>query len=99
MLIITKIYNYNALEGLKHLQDESVDCCIISPPYWGLRDYGVQGQLGLESTPELYVEKITTIFNEVNRVLKKEIHYGSILAIVMQEAKMGLFTHVELTKK
>ena len=50
--------------------DESVQCCVTSPPYWGLRDYGVEGQLGLEATPELYVAKMVEVFREVKRVLK-----------------------------
>lgn len=62
----------DVLEKLKELSDESVDCVITSPPYWGLRDYGVEGQLGLEKTPEEYVAKMTEIFWEVKRVLKKE---------------------------
>ena len=51
---------------------ESVQCCVTSPPYWGLRDYGVEGQLGLESTPELYVAKMVEVFREVKRVLKDD---------------------------
>src|SRR3990172_6811472 len=52
------------------LRDESVDCCVTSPPYWGLRDYGVAGQLGLERTPEEYVAAMVAVFREVRRVLK-----------------------------
>ena len=52
--------------------DESVQCCETSPPYWGLRDYGVEGQLGLEATPELYVAKMVEVFREVKRVLKAD---------------------------
>ena len=44
------------IEQLKTLESESVQCCVTSPPYWGLRDYGVKGQLGLESTPAEYVK-------------------------------------------
>lgn len=62
----------DCLEVLKTLPDESIDCAITSPPYWGLRDYGVEGQLGLEKTPEEFVLKLTEIFREVKRVLKKE---------------------------
>ena len=47
----------------------SARCCITSPPYWGLRDYGHDGQLGLEETPEAYVEKMVEVFREVRRVL------------------------------
>ena len=54
------------------LADESVDMCVTSPPYWGLRDYSVANQLGLESTPEEYVENMVQVFREVWRVLKPE---------------------------
>jgi len=67
-----KIIQGDALEVLKTLPDESIDCCVTSPPYWGLRDYGVEGQLGLEKTPEEYVAKMVEVFREVKRVLKKE---------------------------
>lgn len=67
----SKIINKDCLEGLKELQDESIDCCITSPPYYGLRDYGIYGQLGLEKTPEEYVNKLIEVFREVRRVLKK----------------------------
>lgn len=52
------------------LRDGCVDCCVTSPPYWGLRDYGVSGQLGLEPTPDLYVAALVAVFREVARVLK-----------------------------
>jgi len=54
------------------LRDESVQCCITSPPYWGLRNYGVDGQLGLEKTPEEYVANMVAVFREVRRVLKDD---------------------------
>lgn len=65
------IYNSDVLECLKKFGDESVQCVVTSPPYWGLRDYGVKGQLGLEETPEDYIEKIVVIFREIRRILKK----------------------------
>lgn len=52
------------------LRDGSVHCVVTSPPYWGLRDYGVEGQLGLEPTPEQYVENMVAVFREVRRVLR-----------------------------
>jgi DNA modification methylase len=64
------IHNINCLEGLKTLPDNSVDCCVTSPPYYGLRDYGVSGQIGLEETPEAYISKLVEVFVEVYRVLK-----------------------------
>ena len=54
------------------LEDQSVQCVVTSPPYWGLRDYGQVGQLGLEKTPEEYVEKMVTVFREVRRVLRDD---------------------------
>jgi len=62
----------NAIEKLKELPAESVQCVITSPPYWGLRDYGVAGQYGLEKTPEEYVERMVEVFREVRRVLRKD---------------------------
>jgi len=62
----------DALEVLRMLPSESVNCCVTSPPYWGLRDYGIEGQLGLERTPEEYVERLVGIFREVRRVLRDD---------------------------
>ena len=62
----------DCLEVLKTLPSESINCCITSPPYWGLRDYGHDGQIGLESTPEAYVAKIVEVFREVRRVLRED---------------------------
>ncbi len=67
-----RIIQGDALEVLKTLESESVDCVITSPPYFGLRDYGVAGQLGLEETPDEFIEKLVGMFSEVRRVLKKE---------------------------
>jgi DNA modification methylase len=62
----------NAIDVLKSMPDQSVNCCVTSPPYWGLRDYGVDGQLGLEKTPEEYVAKIVEVFREVRRVIRDD---------------------------
>ena len=72
MIELDKIYNEDCLQGLKHLPDNSVDCCITSPPYYALRDYGVDGQIGLEETPQQYIDRLTDVFMEVHRVLKPE---------------------------
>jgi len=64
------IYHGDVLEVLKQLSDESIHCCVTSPPYWGLRDYKIDGQLGLEKTPEEYVLKMVEVFSEVKRVLR-----------------------------
>lgn len=60
----------DVIDALRSLPDESVHCCVSSPPYWGLRDYGTEGQLGLEKTPEEYIAKMTKVFREVRRVLR-----------------------------
>jgi DNA modification methylase len=62
----------DCLETLKTLPDCSVQTCVTSPPYYGLRDYGIEGQIGLEETPEAYVEKLVAVFREVKRVLKND---------------------------
>lgn len=59
-------------EQLKTLPAESVQCVITSPPYFGLRNYGVSGQIGLEETPVEYVQKLVEVFSEVWRVLKRD---------------------------
>lgn len=59
----------DALTALQLLPDRSVRCCVTSPPYWGLRDYGVEGQLGLEDTVGEYVQRLVEVFREARRVL------------------------------
>lgn len=54
------------------MPDESVHCCVTSPPYYGLRDYGVSGQIGLEETPEAYITRLVEVFGEVRRVLRDD---------------------------
>lgn len=54
------------------IDNKSCQCVVTSPPYWGLRDYGIEGQLGLEKTPDEYVKKIVQAFREVWRVLKND---------------------------
>ena len=56
-------------ETLRGLPDGAARCCVTSPPYWGLRDYGCAGQIGLEKTPEAYVAEMVAVFREVKRVL------------------------------
>ena len=67
-----EIYCGDAREVLRSLPDSSVQCCITSPPYWGLRDYGVEGQLGLEPTPSAFVAALAEVFDEVRRVLSAD---------------------------
>jgi len=67
-----RIIQGDCIEGLRTLPDASVHCCVTSPPYWGLRDYGHDGQIGLEGTPAAYVERIVEVFREVRRVLRED---------------------------
>jgi len=66
------IYTGDALTVLRKLPESSVHCCVTSPPYWGLRDYGVAGQLGLEETPQQFVAAMVAVFDEVRRVLRDD---------------------------
>lgn len=65
------IYIGDVIETLKEFKDDSIDCVVTSPPYWGLRDYGHTGQIGSEETPELFVESLVEVFSHVHRVLTK----------------------------
>ena len=62
----------DVLDRIKEIPDQTIQCCVTSPPYWGLRDYGHDGQLGLEATPEQYVKKMVEVFREVRRILKDD---------------------------
>ena len=69
---VIKILQGNCLEVLKDLPEQSVNTCITSPPYWGLRNYQEEEQLGLEDTPEEFVESLVKVFREVKRVLRDD---------------------------
>ena len=62
----------SVFDRLKDIEDESIQCVVTSPPYWGLRDYGEDEQLGLEETPEEFVDNLVKMFREVKRVLRKD---------------------------
>ena len=66
------IYIGDVLDRLREMPEESVQCVVTSPPYWGLRDYGVIGQIGLEATPAEFLAKMVEVFREVRRVLRKD---------------------------
>jgi len=70
--MINKIYNEPCLDTLKRMPDKSIDCVITSPPYWQLRDYGYNGQWGLEPTFQEYLEHLWEMMDEIYRVLKDE---------------------------
>lgn len=87
------LFHGDCREVLRQLPDESVDCCVTSPPYFGLRDYGVEGQIGLEQTPDTYVAELVAVFREVRRVLKDDgvcwINLGDSYASQGGERKYG----------
>jgi len=62
----------NCIDTLKTLPNCSVNCCVTSPPYYGLRDYGIDNQIGLEKTPDKYIQKLVDVFREVKRVLRDD---------------------------
>ena len=66
------LYQGDCIDRMKQLPDESVNCCVTSPPYWKLRDYGIEGQHGMESTFEEYITKMIEVFHEVKRILAKD---------------------------
>jgi len=71
-LNLNQIIQGDVLDCLKNIPDQSVQCVVTSPPYWGLRDYNVSGQLGLESSPDEFVDNLVKVFREIKRVLKDD---------------------------
>lgn len=69
---VNYIANMDCIDGLKEIPDGSIHCCVTSPPYFNLRDYRTQGQIGMERTPEEYIEKLVRVFREVRRVLRQD---------------------------
>lgn len=69
---IAEILIGDCLQQLRGLPDQSVNCCVTSPPYFGLRDYGVEGQIGLEETPAEFIARLVDVFREVRRVLRND---------------------------
>ena len=66
------IINRDALCALRELPAESVHCCVTSPPYYALRDYGMDAQIGREDTPEQYIARLVEVFHELKRVLRPD---------------------------
>lgn len=79
-----RIINADVMEGLRQLPEESVHCVVTSPPYWGLRDYGVEGQIGLEPTLDAHLTRMVEVLREVRRVMRKDatlwLNYGDCYA-------------------
>ena len=72
VMVVNTILPGNNIETLKTIPDNSVNCCVTSPPYYGLRDYGIDNQIGLEETPEEYIEALVAVFREVKRILRDD---------------------------
>ena len=68
----TQILEGDCRDTIKTIPEKSVHCCVTSPPYFGLRDYGNDGQIGLEQTPEAFVQELVSVFREVKRVLRDD---------------------------
>jgi DNA modification methylase len=66
------LYCGDVVQVLKTLPSETFNCCITSPPYYRLRDYGLNDQIGTEETPEFYIERLVAVFREVRRLLRKD---------------------------
>ena len=62
----------DCIESMRGLPEKSINCCVTSPPYFGLRDYGHEGQIGLEPTPDEFVAALVAVFREVKRVLRDD---------------------------
>lgn len=92
----------DCLDVLKTMPDNSIHCCVTSPPYWGLRDYGHVGQIGLEDTPEAYVNRMVEVFREVKRVLRNDgtlwLNLGDSYANVGSNGSFGKTAQVRNTK-
>jgi len=86
-----ELYQGDCIEILSSMDANTIQCCVTSPPYYGLRDYGVDGQIGLESTPDEYVSKLVQVFQEVKRVLKDDgtlwLNLGDSYASLGQSAQ------------
>lgn len=71
-MLESRIICADAVEGLRSLPDSSISMCVTSPPYYGLRDYGSDQQIGTEETPAAYIERLVAVFREVRRVLRED---------------------------
>jgi DNA modification methylase len=103
---VTIVVN-DALLGLRTVPTASVQCVVTSPPYWGLRDYGMEGQIGLEKTPSEYVRSLVRVFREVRRVLRADgtlwlnlgDSYASNAGGYNCEGSMGASHNLRISKK
>lgn len=94
-----RILTCDVMEGLRQLADESVHCVVTSPPYWGLRDYGIPGQIGLEPTPDAFVARLVEVFGEVKRVLRDDGTLWLNLGDTYAAGGMGAGSGKQLTNR
>lgn len=84
----------DAEASLREMADASVDCCVTSPPYYMLRDYGVEGQIGREGSPDMYIDRLVSAFRQVRRVLKEDgtlwVNIGDTYYSCAEDASSGL---------
>lgn len=83
--INNEIFIGDALSALKRVPNEVFNCCVTSPPYYGLRDYGAAGQIGQEETPEEYIQNLVFVFREIRRTLRKD----GVLWVVIADSYSG----------
>jgi len=97
-----KILQGDCLESLINLESKSINTCVTSPPYFGLRDYGADGQMGLEETPEEFVENLVKVFREVKRVLRDDgtvwLNLGDSYAMSSMRGKNSEFKSISQSK-
>lgn len=88
-----RIIQGDVMDGLRSLPDGCVQCTVTSPPYYGLRNYGVDGQIGLEETPEQFIQKMVEVFREVRKDLIERvgIHELDIESTAMGQSGCDLY--------
>ena len=99
---MVEILQGDCLKSLKKLESKSINTCVTSPPYFGLRNYGADGQLGLEETPEEFVENLVKVFREVKRVLRDDgtvwLNLGDSYAMSSMRGKNSEFKSISQSK-
>jgi DNA modification methylase len=96
---MNRLHNMDCMEGMRLLPDGCVHCCITSPPYFGLRDYGIDGQIGLEDMPEEYISRLVEVFRVVRRVLRDDGTLWLNLGDSYSGSGKGSATHPDDAKK
>ena len=89
----------DCLELLKNIDDNTINCCVTSPPYYGLRDYGVDGQIGLETNPHEYINNLVAVFAEVKRVLRDDSILWINIGDTYAGSSKGIWNNKEDRKK